>query len=99
MKKIVGVNIIPLSFLNLTQDKNMYLSEFEEIIAFIVCGLILVAFGVSTYQNIKTTIAEEKEKEAEKKENEEKVKVLIKYFRAKTALLKKIEQVKKQSEK
>jgi len=83
----------------LTQDKNMYLSEFEEIIAFIVCGLILVAFGVSTYQNIKTTIAEEKEKEAEKKENEEKVKVLIKYFRAKTALLKKIEQVKKQSEK
>lgn len=99
MKKIVGVNGIPLSFLNLTQDKNMYLSEFEEIVAFIVCGLILVAFGVSTYQNIKTTIAEEKEKEAEKKENEEKVKVLIKYFRAKTALLKKIEQVKKQSEK
>ncbi|MGB1019469.1 MAG: hypothetical protein ACPGVF_00030 [Flavobacteriaceae bacterium] len=97
MKKIGLLNCIPLSFLNLVQDKNMYLSEFEEIIAFIVCGLILVAFGVSTYQNIKTTIAEEKEKEAEKKENEEKVKVLIKYFKAKTALLKKIEQIKKQS--
>jgi hypothetical protein len=80
------------------QDKHMYLSEFEEIIAFIACGLILVAFGVSTYKNIKTTIAEEKEKEAEKKENEEKIKVLIKYIKTKTALLKKLEQLKKEKE-
>ncbi len=80
------------------QDKHMYLSEFEEIVAFIACGLILIAFGVSTYKNIKATIAEEKEKEAEKRENEEKVKVLIKYLKAKTALLKKLEQVKKPSE-
>jgi len=87
-----------LSFLNLVQDKHMYLSEFEEIIAFIACGLILVAFGVSTYKNIKTTIAEEKEKEAEKKENEEKIKVLIKYIKTKTALLKKLEQLKKEKE-
>ena len=47
----------------------MYLSELEEIIAFIACGLILIAFGVSTYKNIKNTIDEEREKEAEKKEN------------------------------
>jgi len=87
-----------LSFLNLVQDKHMYLSEFEEIIAFIACGLILAAFGVSTYKNIKTTIAEEKEKEAEKKENEEKIKVLIKYIKTKTALLKKLEQLKKEKE-
>ncbi|MGA1030729.1 MAG: hypothetical protein ACO3SY_08495 [Flavobacteriaceae bacterium] len=87
-----------MSFLNLVQDKHMYLSEFEEIIAFIACGLILVAFGVSTYKNIKTTIAEEKEKEAEKKENEEKIKVLIKYIKTKTALLKKLEQLKKEKE-
>ena len=51
----------------------MYLTELEKIIAFMACGLILVAFGVSTYKNIKSTIQEEREKDAEKKENEEKI--------------------------
>jgi len=74
----------------------MYLTELEEIIAFIACGLILIAFGVSTYQNIKKTIHEEREKDAEKKENEEKIKVLIKYYRTKAALIKKFEKAKKQ---
>ena len=46
----------------------MYLTELEEIIAFIACGLILIAFAVSTYKNIKNTINEEREKDAEKKE-------------------------------
>ena len=74
----------------------MYLTELEKIIAFIACGLILVAFGVSTYKNIKSTIREEREKDAEKKENEEKIKVLIKYYRTKAALIKKFEKSKKQ---
>ena len=74
----------------------MYLTELEEIIAFIACGLILIAFGVSTYKNIKKTIDEERKKEAEKKENEEKIKVLIKFYRTKAALIKKFEKVKKQ---
>ena len=64
----------------------MYLTELEEIIA----------FGVSTYKNIKKTIDEERKKEAEKKENEEKIKVLIKFYRTKAALIKKFEKVKKQ---
>lgn len=78
------------------QVKHMYLSELEEIIAFIACGLILIAFVVSTYKNIKNTIDEEREKEAEKKDNEEKIKVLIKYYRTKAALIKKFEKAKKQ---
>ena len=72
----------------------MYLTKLEEIIAFIACGLILVAFGVSTYKNIKSTIYEERKKDAEKKENEEKIKVLIKYYRIKAALIKKFEKAK-----
>ena len=72
----------------------MYLTQLEEIIAFIACGLILVAFGVSTYKNIKITIYEERKKDAEKKENEEKIKVLIKYYRIKAALIKKFEKAK-----
>ena len=74
----------------------MYLTELEEIIAFIACGLILIAFGVSTYKNIKNTINEESEKDAEKKENEEKIKILIKYYRTKAALIKKFEKAKRQ---
>ena len=45
----------------------MYLSEAEEIVAYIVCIAIVIGFAVSTYMEIKNTIAEEKEKHAEKK--------------------------------
>ena len=61
----------------------MYLSELEEIIAFVVCIAIVIGFGVSTYMEIKTTVREEKEKYKEHKENEEKIKLLIHYFNAK----------------
>ena len=61
----------------------MYLSETEEIIAFVVCIAIIVGFAISTYLEIKNTIAEEKNKQLEKTENEEKIKTLIKYFDAK----------------
>ena len=47
----------------------MYLSEAEEIIAYIVCIAIVIGFVVSTYMEIKNTIAEEKQKQTEKKEN------------------------------
>ena len=61
----------------------MYLSETEEIIAFIVCIAIVIGFAVSTYLEIKNTISEEKNKHKEKIENEAKIKTLIKYFDAK----------------
>jgi hypothetical protein len=48
----------------------MYLSELEEIIAYIVCIAIIMGFGITTYMEIKNTIGEEKEKYQEKKENE-----------------------------
>ena len=51
----------------------MYLSETEEIIAFVVCIAIIVGFALSTYLEIKNTIAEEKNKQLEKTENEEKI--------------------------
>ena len=61
----------------------MYLSETEEIIAFVVCIAIVIGFAVSTYLEIKNTISEEKNKHKEKIENEAKIKTLIKYFDAK----------------
>ena len=42
----------------------MYLSETEEIIAFVVCIAIIIGFAVSTYLEIKNTISEEKNKES-----------------------------------
>jgi len=54
----------------------MYLSEAEEIIAYIVCIAIVIGFVVSTYMEIKNTIAEEKQKQTEKEENETKIKTL-----------------------
>ena len=42
----------------------MYLSETEEIIAYIVCIAIVIGFIASTYLEIKNTIAEEKQKQA-----------------------------------
>ena len=65
----------------------MYLSDLEEIVAFIVAIAIVVGFVASTYMEIKNTIAEEKEKATEKKENEEKIKTLINYFYSKKKLI------------
>ena len=77
----------------------MYLSETEEIIAFIVCIAILIGFAVSTYLEIKNTISEEKNKQKEKRENEAKIKTLIKYFDAKKNLIDRITETKKSLEK
>ena len=76
----------------------MYLSETEEIIAFVVCIAIIVGFAISTYLEIKNTIAEEKNKQLEKTENEEKIKTLIKYFDAKKNLIDRITETKKSLE-
>tara|TARA_B100001059_G_C17760933_1_gene542781 strand:- start:321 stop:569 length:249 start_codon:yes stop_codon:yes gene_type:complete len=65
----------------------MYLSELEEIIAYIVCIAIIIGFGITTYMEIKNTIGEEKEKYQEQKENEKKIKVLISYFKTKKKLI------------
>ena len=65
----------------------MYLSDLEEIVAFIVAIAIVIGFVASTYMEIKNTIAEEKEKATEKKENEEKIKTLINYFDSKQKLI------------
>ena len=65
----------------------MYLSDLEEIVAFMVAIAIVIGFVASTYMEIKNTIAEEKEKATEKKENEEKIKTLINYFDSKKKLI------------
>jgi len=65
----------------------MYLSEAEEIIAYIVCIAIVIGFVVSTYMEIKNTIAEEKQKQTEKEENETKIKTLIEYLNTKKELI------------
>ena len=77
----------------------MYLSETEEIIAFVVCIAIVIGFAVSTYLEIKNTISEEKNKQKEKIENEVKIKTLIKYFDAKKNLIDRITETKKSLEK
>ena len=76
----------------------MYLSETEEIIAFIVCIAIVIGFAVSAYLEIKNTISEEKNKQKEKIENEAKIKTLIKYFDAKKNLIDRITETKKSLE-
>ena len=65
----------------------MYLSDSEEIVAFIVAIAIVIGFIASTYTEIKNTIAEEKAKLAEKRKNEEKVKTLIEYLDTKKKLI------------
>ena len=65
----------------------MYLSDSEEIVAFIVAIAIVIGFIASTYMEIKNTIAEEKAKLAEKRKNEEKVKTLIEYLDTKKKLI------------
>ena len=76
----------------------MYLSETEEIIAFVVCIAIVIGFAVSTYLEIKNTISEEKNKQKEKIENEAKINTLIKYFDAKKKLIDRITETKKSLE-
>lgn len=73
----------------------MYLSEIEEIIAYVVCIAIVIGFAVSTYMEIKNTIAEEKEKHAEKEENEAKIKTLIHYLNSKKELIDSLAKTKK----
>jgi|TARA_B100001093_G_scaffold225666_1_gene216242 hypothetical protein len=65
----------------------MYLSELEEIIAYIVCIAIVIGFGITTYMEIKNTIYEEKLKHKEQKDNEKKIKTLINYFNTKKKLI------------
>ncbi|MGB0601723.1 MAG: hypothetical protein ACPGKZ_05695 [Flavobacteriaceae bacterium] len=65
----------------------MYLSEPEEIVAYVVCIAIIIGFGVTTYMEIKNTVYEEKQKHKVQKENEEKIKTLISYFKAKKKLI------------
>ena len=77
----------------------MYLSETEEIIALIACGLIVIGFIVSTYKEIKTTIAEEKAKFDQQKADEEKVKELIKYIDTKNELIQTVLKAQKQIKK
>ena len=76
----------------------MYLSDTEEIIAFIVCIVIVIGFAVSTYLEIKNAISEEKNKQKENIENEAKIKTLIKYFDAKKNLIDRITETKKSLE-
>ena len=45
----------------------MYLSDTEEIIAYIVCIAIVIGFIASTYMEIKNTIAEENKNKQRKK--------------------------------
>lgn len=73
----------------------MYLSEVEEIIAYIVCVAIVIGFAVSTYMEIKNTIAEEKEKQEEKEENEAKIRTLIHYLNSKKKLIDSLAKTKK----
>ena len=65
----------------------MYLSELEEIVAYVVCVAIIIGFGVTTHMEIKNTVYEEKQKHKEQKENEEKIKTLISYFKSKKKLI------------
>ena len=76
----------------------MYLSEAEEIVAYIVCIAIVVGFVATTYVEIKNTIAEEKQKQTEKKENEAKIKTLIEYFDSKKNLIDSLANTKKSLE-
>jgi len=76
----------------------MYLSDSEEIVAFIVAIAIVIGFVASTFMEIKNTIAEEKAKVAEKQENEEKIKTLITYFDTKKKLIDTVVQANKKKD-
>ena len=76
----------------------MYLSDTEEIIAYIICVAIIIGFVATTYMEIKNTIAEEKQKQSEKRENEAKIKTLIEYFNSKRNLIDTLVKTKKSLE-
>ena len=75
------------------------LSDSEEILAILIAAAIIMGFIFSTYKEIKSTIAEEKDKFEDKKEAEEKVKTLIDYLDAKTNLISSINKAQKKVKK
>ena len=75
------------------------LSDSEEILAILIAAAIVMGFIFSTHKEIKSTIAEEKEKFEDKKEAEEKVKTLIDYLDAKTRLISSIKKAQKKLKK
>ena len=75
------------------------LSDSEEILAILIAAAIIMGFIFSTYKEIKSTIAEEKDKFEDKKEAEEKVKTLIDYLDAKTNLISSINKAQKKLKK
>ena len=75
------------------------LSDSEEILAVLIALAIITGFVYSTYKEIKSTTAEEKEKFEDKKEAEEKVKTLIDYLDAKTRLISSINNAQKKLKK
>jgi hypothetical protein len=75
------------------------LSDSEEILAVLIAAAIIMGFIFSTFKEIKSTIAEEKEKFEDKKEAEEKVKTLIDYLDAKTRLISSIKKAQKKLKK
>ena len=76
----------------------MYLSDTEEIIAYVICVAIIIGFIATTYMEIKNTIAEEKQKQSEKRENQAKIKTLIEYFNSKRNLIDTLVKTKKSLE-
>ena len=73
------------------------LSNTEEILAILIAVAIIMGFVFSTYKEIQSTIAEEKEKQREKKETEAKVETLIKYLDAKKELIDAVNQATKKT--
>ena len=75
------------------------LIDSDELLAILIAAAIIMGFIVSTHKEIKSTIAEEKEKFEDKKEAEEKVKTLIDYLDAKTNLISSINKAQKKVKK
>ena len=71
------------------------LNDTEEILAILIAVAIVLGFVFSTYKEIQSTIAEEKDKLREKKETEAKVKTLIQYLDAKKELIDAVNEVQK----
>ena len=74
------------------------LDSTEEIIAILAAVAIIMGFAITTYKEIKTTVAEEKSKAAAIKEAEEKVKELIEYLDAKSELINTVAEANKKIE-
>ena len=74
------------------------LSDAEEVLAILIAVAIIIGFVLSTYKEIQSTIAEEKEKQMKKKETDTKVETLIQYLDAKRKLIDAVNQATKKSE-